>query len=417
MNPKEIGKSLKKAREALGFELAHVSREIRIRDFYLEALENGEFDQLPSRAQVKGFIRSYARFLELDESNIFNAGKSDSKTAEKNKSKSSTDSKETIESGAISLFEKQFIQLGKELRERREGLELSLSEISEQTHIGKRYLQWIEEGQHSAFPSPTQARGMLNNYASFLGLEKEALNLFGKAIQDEFESKKIRNESLPPASIKEKKRFRMPRWLRRYLSADILVGIGLTSTLAIVFVWGLGQVLGIQAEQESAPTAPPLAEVLIPSPSLIARASATPIANIEGNNNGNEGAETSVPQITIQIANPGNVKVQIFPLQREWMRVTVDGQIEFEGRIQLEENYTFSGDTEIILYTGNAAAFRIFLNDQDLGVVGIEGEVIELLFSRTGIATPSPTAIPSETSSPSETPVENTSVDGGDGSP
>jgi len=61
MNPNEIGKTLKKAREALGIDLSKASRETHIRDFYLAALENGDFDHLPSSAQAKGFIRSYAR--------------------------------------------------------------------------------------------------------------------------------------------------------------------------------------------------------------------------------------------------------------------------------------------------------------------------------------------------------------------
>ena len=421
MNPKEIGKTLKKAREAMGIELPQASRETRIRDFYLAALEKGDFEQLPSSAQVKGFIRSYARFLALDENAIFNAGEENAKIVVNFDSKEAEEPIEAQGTEKSPSFEKQFAKLGKELRERREILELSLKEIAVQIHIDERYLGWIEEGQHQTFPSPTQARGMLKNYAGFLGLEKEALGQFGEALQEEFESKKNQVQSLPPKSIKEKKRLRPPKWARRFLSADILVGVGLTTGLAIIFVWGLGQVVGIQAEQENPPTAPPLAELLIPSPSMIPVATAKlEISDGDENNS----TDATFPQVTIQVANPGNVKVQIFPLQREWIRVSVDGSVEFEGRIVVGENYSYSGNTEIIVYTGNAAAFRIFLNEQDLGVVGIEGEVIELLFSRSGLATPSPTAAPSQdpniasdTPIASATPESEDSVDGDESAP
>jgi len=61
-----IGEKLRMRREQLGLSLKDVEGEIKIRSKYLEALEQEKFDQLPGKAYVKPFLKSYARFLGLD---------------------------------------------------------------------------------------------------------------------------------------------------------------------------------------------------------------------------------------------------------------------------------------------------------------------------------------------------------------
>ena len=62
----EIGSALRSARERRGLELGEVERETRIRERYLAALEQEQFELLPARAYAKGFLRVYADFLGLD---------------------------------------------------------------------------------------------------------------------------------------------------------------------------------------------------------------------------------------------------------------------------------------------------------------------------------------------------------------
>ncbi|MDJ0756522.1 MAG: DUF4115 domain-containing protein [Ardenticatenaceae bacterium] len=62
----EIGTVLREARENRGFELNDVYDALRINPRYLKAMEKGEYDQLPSQAHVRGYMRKYARFLGLD---------------------------------------------------------------------------------------------------------------------------------------------------------------------------------------------------------------------------------------------------------------------------------------------------------------------------------------------------------------
>jgi cytoskeleton protein RodZ len=62
----DIGASLREARIKRGLSPADVHKAIRIRDRYLQALEDERWELLPGDAYVKGFLRTYADFLGLD---------------------------------------------------------------------------------------------------------------------------------------------------------------------------------------------------------------------------------------------------------------------------------------------------------------------------------------------------------------
>jgi cytoskeletal protein RodZ len=62
----EIGSSLREARLKRGLSPADVQKAIRIRDRYLQALEEERWELLPGDAYVKGFLRTYADYLGLD---------------------------------------------------------------------------------------------------------------------------------------------------------------------------------------------------------------------------------------------------------------------------------------------------------------------------------------------------------------
>jgi transcriptional regulator with XRE-family HTH domain len=62
----ELGHILREARETKGLTLEEAQEETRINPKYLAALENGEYDKLPTPVHVRGYLRNYARFLGLD---------------------------------------------------------------------------------------------------------------------------------------------------------------------------------------------------------------------------------------------------------------------------------------------------------------------------------------------------------------
>ncbi|MGB0180127.1 MAG: RodZ domain-containing protein [Candidatus Puniceispirillales bacterium] len=61
-----VGNELATAREAQKLSLSDISGHLRISVKYLEYLEAGENSKLPGATYVLGFVRSYAKFLNLD---------------------------------------------------------------------------------------------------------------------------------------------------------------------------------------------------------------------------------------------------------------------------------------------------------------------------------------------------------------
>ncbi len=382
MSATQVGQQLRQAREAAGLSLADVSRTTRIRSRFLQALEEGNFGELPSAAAVRGFLRTYAEALGLDPQVLFDLLQP--KTAAELEVAAAKEP-----SPAEEAIPPAFAELGAELRQRRESLELTLPEIESSTRISEAYLQRLEAGDFDSFPSPSQARGLLGNYADFLGLESGAFLLrYADALQASFQARQAAiplKQRRPQAQMV----FRPPTWLTSLFSRDLLVG-GLTGVLLLVFVvWSIGQVLSTRAAEKPQPTAPSLAGLLLATdevPSASPTVGSTPgLINLLGNQ------VTATPgllgQATFDVGL-GAVNLRLVSLQRTWMRVTVDGQVQFEGRTTPGQQLSYSAGNQVELLTGNGAALRAFLNDQDLGTLGIYGEVIDVIFSRQGAATP-----------------------------
>ena len=61
-----FGDILRQAREERGLSVEMVAEELMIRQFYLEALENGAYADLPERVYAIGFVNNYVRYLGLE---------------------------------------------------------------------------------------------------------------------------------------------------------------------------------------------------------------------------------------------------------------------------------------------------------------------------------------------------------------
>lgn len=61
-----LGERFRAAREARGLALPDVSEQIRIRSVYLAAIEDENWKAIGAPVYVRGFLRTYARFLGID---------------------------------------------------------------------------------------------------------------------------------------------------------------------------------------------------------------------------------------------------------------------------------------------------------------------------------------------------------------
>jgi hypothetical protein len=206
--------------------------------------------------------------------------------------------------------------------------------------------------------------------------------------------------------------------LKRFFANPTLLWAGVLILITTVTIWAGVLLIGDNGSGliETA-TIPAVADILLPTstPSATLLAEGNPAGEInltptpEGEVDGEgEQAATATPALT------GNEKIQLQLniLQRSWVRVTVDNVVAFEGRLIPGSLQVFGGEVRIEVLTSNAAGVEVIYNQQNLGVMGLYGQVINRVYTAQGVATPTPTITltptPSDTPEPSLTPTETT---------
>ncbi len=407
---KPIGQQLQEARQDRSLSLERVANDTLIRQHYLQAMEAGNFSAMPSNAQARGFLRAYATYLNLDPEPLLASleGPAGSAVPASPGSQTAPVLEDASSPKNTGQSDEIFDQLGKSLKKQRELLGLSLDDVERHTHLRQRYLSALETGTLEHLPSPVQGRGMLNNYASFLGMDPEPLLLrFADGLQTQLAEKKAARPLERPT--RPRRQAVLPAPLRRVFASDFLIGGVLIVLLLAFMAWGAIRIMSSQEELPLSPTAPSIADVLLatssPSPTATL-APATPTRPASAFIQPTVAAESSGTPPSIEVPTDSQVGVQIYitVLQRAWMRVVVDGKIEFEGRVIAGSAYNYAGEERIEVLTGNGAALQIFYNQQDLGVLGFLGEVIDRVFTLDGIQTPTATITPTTTRTPRLSP-------------
>lgn len=280
-----------------------------------------------------------------------------------------------------------FKEIGIELRQRRELLSLHLEEVERNTHVKAHYLDALEKGAIDKLPSTVQTRGMLSNYATFLDLDVDALLLrFADALQARHRE---RNPQKPARKPGQPIIAPLPS-VRSFIAGDMIFGIGIAILLVGFSIWGVSRVLTIQSQQEVQPTAPSISDVLLASPE--ASQSTTATADV---------LPAQIPgEATVTIVIPTqnldvNVQVNLVAVERTYMRVIVDGEEAFNGRVVPGTAYPYQAETRIEVLVGSGAAIRTVYNGRDLGLMGTFGQVVNNIYLSEEIITP--TALPSPT--------------------
>lgn len=397
-----IGKILQAAREDHQLSLEQVSAATFIRLRYLEAMEAGDFEALPSRVQMKGFLRSYAGLLGLDENmlvDMLERGPDEQTATIAAETAPPEEAPPVAEQAPVS----RFVQVGQKLAEQRKLLGISLEEIERHTHLRIRYLQALEAGDLDGLPSPVQGRGMLKNYADFLGLDSDALLLtFADGLQAGLTQRRPEITRPRPEAYPTPQQEVRPR---RLLNRDVFIGAFVVLFLLAFGIWGGLQITEMRnAPQQLEPTPPSIAEVLLPTSTstLQPTPTATVLAAIDadaiitpGQNNPQNPVLAATP-----IALVGPVRLQIFALERAFMRIIVDGEVEYDGRVLAGSIYAFAGQELIEIVTGSGSALQISYNEQDIGVLGTYGEAVNFVITIDGVQTPTPTITLTPTSTP-----------------
>ena len=299
-----------------------------------------------------------------------------------------------------------FIEIGKTLRQRREMLSLTHAEVEGHIHLRPKYLVALEAGDFEALPSPVQTRGMLSNYADFLDLDADAILIrFAEGLQAQRIERNLIEVQFARAP-KKRRRFSFGS----FIAPDLIFGAGMVVLLIAFSAWGLRRIAKMRIVTEVEATAPSIAEVLMATPtlSLASTAMSTVMVNTAAPDAA-AGTEIPIEEVFPEGETRG-VRILVTMMERAWLRVSVDGEIIFEGRSQPNATFVYEGNEIIEIFTANGAGVRIAYNQRDMGLMGGFGEVVQRLYGARGILTPTVTptlditATPSPTITPSQTP-------------
>jgi cytoskeleton protein RodZ len=244
---------------------------------------------------------------------------------------------------------------------------------------------------------------MLKNYAVFLGMDAEALLLrFADGLQARLAVRQMARQ--PAAEANTRPGRPVPAPVRRLFSTDMLAGVGLVTFLAIFAIWGAIRIFNLRTQSVVSPTAPSIAAVLLaaptetPTPTLEPVTPTPPLGAAQPLNL----APTQALSTTLQIPSGGSQPVQVYITvnQRAWMRISVDGKVQFEGRVIPGSAYSFAGKDAIEVLTGDGAALQIFFNQQDMGAMGNFGQVMDQIFTSQGVLVPTPSETPTASPTP-----------------
>jgi cytoskeleton protein RodZ len=428
-----IGQRLKQAREDKKLSIEEASHATRIKPHYLRAIEADDMEVLPSQVQGRGFLRLYADFLAVPlvekspeqpthplqspQTPITAIAQPGEQPLDTDLEQNPPEINQVFISPAPALapvapqLPSQVIlaEIGQTLKQRREALSLTLESVEKLTHLRLIYLQALEAGHLNELPSPVQGRGMLNNYALFLNLDAERILLrYADALQEQRIERMGKQPSRkPPINSVPQSR------IRTFLTTDVLLTSVLVLSMLGFVVWAASKLLDLQQDEAMQPTLPGVSEILsgsTPSPQLVdtqvteltpatTSLAVTPVEGTLDAGSTLDGQAATEPVVVGQ----GPIMVSIIPRLRAWVRVTVDGDVVFNGRILPGNAYIYAGSERVEVLCGNGAAIRLLYNQVDLGSLGSTGQVVNLIFTQEGQILPTPAITPSPTTKPQPT--------------
>jgi cytoskeletal protein RodZ len=231
------------------------------------------------------------------------------------------------------------MKIGEILRTERESRGLSLLDVEEQTKIRAKYLQALEEENYDEIPGEAYCMGFLRNYARFLEIDPEPL-----IYQYRCQAKKADQSPTPIVSEQPPVRSSTGR---------IWAFLGLA--VFVILVFSISFVYFNNKERTVHPPKPPVSQ--------------------EQDNNKQQTTPAPVEE---------NITMQLVGNQKCWTRVTVDGNLEFEGILNSGETKDFEAKDSIHLRLGNAGGVDVIYNGEKQPPLGASGQVAEKEYTKSG---------------------------------
>ncbi len=240
--------------------------------------------------------------------------------------------------------------LGNRLRELRQQKGMTLEEVASRTRIQPRLLRAIEAGQLNELPEAVYVQGFLRQYANAIGLN-------GVEFASEFPmpfcqvtAARSNWRNLPGAQLRPVHLYGIYLVLMVSAISTLSYVINRSSTST--------QLAALESLQRSLPTSATVIGPVLPNPTL--------------------GSVTS--QVSSPINSNKPVRVGLKLTSQSWIRVVVDGKVDFEGVLPEGSQRTWTAAKQVVLRAGDAGGVMVSFNDSQSKPLGEPGTVEEVAF-------------------------------------
>ena len=244
--------------------------------------------------------------------------------------------------------------LGEVFREERSRRNLSLQQVEADVKIRKKYLTALEEDDYPALPAPVYARGFVQIYAEYLGLDP----VFADKLYQPPERATVVQSIRPVAAGFHESRSIS---LRGVVTSLVIVlgiaGIFYLYAQYLSYTSSSAGEVAPMATPRAVPTSYAVAPLPTSTPTAVPLPSPTPIRSVE---------------------------VVVHATERTWLRVVADGQSTplFEGQLQVGDTRTWTAKDRIEMRVGNAGGVEVTVNGMAQGKLGASGEVKNVTWGR-----------------------------------
>lgn len=368
---------MRDARTARAITLDEAESATKIRRKYLEAIEAGDFAQLPDGPPGRGFVKNYARYLGLDPE------------------------------AAIKLFEAEVGVPVLMLRDPAPPPPVRHKPVSRLTQVAlpepraasatnehAASKSALADGVHASLQQAVVRRDGTTGKAVVMTITRPL-----RASGSSFRLKNIRgpfaeyDPNMMSARGPKQPFSAMPRssWVERYLPYGLgaLAIAGVLAFFALVVVPaardGISAILPPQTQTATAgePEFVPQVTIFAPQPTRVPIVVDQPAP--AGAPPANEAAAPAEqPAAPAQPAPISGLQLALDARERAWVRVKVDGNVVFEGIPPIGPGIPFRANQDIQVETGNAGAFDIILNNVRLGPLGARNETVVKTWNASG---------------------------------
>lgn len=273
---------------------------------------------------------------------------------------------------------------GEQLRVAREGMEVSLGDISQETKISRRVLEALEAEDFEQLPGGVFAVSFLRQYASRVGLDPDPLVSQFKAKAPASEPMAARDESPvfgegpsdSPLLLFFENVMEMASRNRSQLWSAMGF-LGLLALIAAYFAWRGTQDLNALMDG-SLFESPPVVEVEAPPEGEEGDVTADAGENVAA------APVARPPQPPRPQLPPRPVRVRFRTKADVWVRVRADGRQLFEQVVPGDSERTIGAERFITMLVGDAGQVEVSWNGEDLEPMGDSGQVRNFVYTPRG---------------------------------